>query len=329
MNKLLNNKVFQIVSNVLSTIILIISIIICILVVASTKASTGMPNLFGNSILSVKSDSMEPTFNKGDLIFVKVTPKSEKEQYKHHIYEVGDIITFEVTDEDGHNFVNTHRIVSIEDGERTRYKTKGDNVDAIDKKSVYNMNILGQYTGKKLSGWGKVFDYLKKPEGVLVSVVLPAMLIILWQIFVTVFGYLKKKDELLLQLEQAGGYIPEKKKSNSKPESTAAQQQSAYGLSPEQFAALQAQILQAQLTMQQNQYSQKPMSLEERREKIIRDYEELQKSDEARKQEIIAEYLAEQASKAAEEEKEKAEEDKIKAIIESYLSEKESDENKQ
>lgn len=83
----------------------------------------------------VTSGSMEPTFQKGDLVFMQnilVKP------------EVGDIIIF--SDQTGSRVSNrpltiTHRIASI-DGNYIR--TKGDNNPAIDSWTVYRKDLLGE-----------------------------------------------------------------------------------------------------------------------------------------------------------------------------------------
>ena len=82
---------------------------------------------FGITILNVMSDSMKPTFEKGDKIVVK----------KQKDYEVGDIITYIDNDK---NFI-THRIIEkYEDG----FITKGDNNNTEDKEKVRKNQVLGK-----------------------------------------------------------------------------------------------------------------------------------------------------------------------------------------
>lgn len=83
----------------------------------------------------VTSGSMEPTFKKGDLVFMQNILVKQ---------EVGDIIIF--PDRSGTRVSNrpitvTHRIVSI-DGNYIR--TKGDNNPAIDSWTVYRKDLLGE-----------------------------------------------------------------------------------------------------------------------------------------------------------------------------------------
>lgn len=82
---------------------------------------------FGITILNVMSDSMKPTFEKGDKIVVK----------KQKDYEVGDIITYIDNDK---NLI-THRIIEkYEDG----LITKGDNNNTEDKEKVRKNQVLGK-----------------------------------------------------------------------------------------------------------------------------------------------------------------------------------------
>ncbi len=82
---------------------------------------------FGITILNVMSDSMKPTFEKGDKIVVK----------KQKDYEVGDIITYIDNDK---NLI-THRIIEkYEDG----FITKGDNNNTEDKEKVRKNQVLGK-----------------------------------------------------------------------------------------------------------------------------------------------------------------------------------------
>lgn len=68
---------------------------------------TEYPNLFGYSILTVKTGSMEPTIHAGSSILSKI----EKD------YKVGDIVVYKEK-----NILVTHEVISI-DG--YKYETKG------------------------------------------------------------------------------------------------------------------------------------------------------------------------------------------------------------
>lgn len=85
---------------------------------------------FGLTILQVSSNSMIPTFRKGDFIIIK----------KQTEYAVGDIITYEITEENEKYYV-THRIIEKNENE---YITKGDANNREDGKTVKNEEIKGK-----------------------------------------------------------------------------------------------------------------------------------------------------------------------------------------
>ena len=63
-------KALKIVFNVIAWVVLIFALLITILVFSSDK-NNGTASLLGYVPLTVESDSMKPTFKKGDLIISK------------------------------------------------------------------------------------------------------------------------------------------------------------------------------------------------------------------------------------------------------------------
>lgn len=63
-------KALKIVFNVIAWVVLIFALLITILVFSSDK-NNGTASLLGYIPLTVESDSMKPTFKKGDLIISK------------------------------------------------------------------------------------------------------------------------------------------------------------------------------------------------------------------------------------------------------------------
>ena len=177
---ILDNKHFSAVTNIVSTVILVISIVICINVVLTAKADFGVTNIGGYSFMSVKSTSMDPTIKKGDLIVIK-----RYENDGSHKYNVDDVITFVFKDKYGVDRLNTHRIVEVvESSGGVAYRTKGDHPKAaVDEKAVYPGKILGMYTGTRVHKLGAFIDYAQTPAGVILTIVLPAALIVIWQLF--------------------------------------------------------------------------------------------------------------------------------------------------
>lgn len=271
---ILDNRIFHIAMNVLSSIILIFSIVVCAMVIISTKSSTGVANLGGYSFLSVQSDSMEDIFFPGDLIVIKRYDKTHK-------YEVDDIISFIAYDNTGTMYINTHRVIEVKNSNGyISYVTKGDNAEEPDKKEVATSRILGTYTGKRIGNLGKFFDFAETSQGVLLLIVLPAALIVIWQLF----GYLRS-----LALDKKTQPAPLSAQPRSYPPAAQSEKDA---------------IIREYLRQQQEEEARKQQIIEEylAKQKELEQAEK-EKAEEAKIKAIIAEFLAQQ--KAAEEEQNK------------------------
>ncbi len=110
--------------------IIFILIILISVTIISIKFCLKDSQPFGVTILRVSSNSMVPKFKKGDFIVIK---KQEK-------YNVGDIITFEVIEENSKYYI-THRIVEKNENE---FITKGDANNKNDDYKVYENVIKGK-----------------------------------------------------------------------------------------------------------------------------------------------------------------------------------------
>ena len=120
--------------------------------------------------LTVLSGSMEPTIHTGSVVFVK--PISE--------YKVGEIVTFGKNDKN--NIPTTHRIVEsrVQDG-HIFYKTKGDANDSEDSREIAQDDIVGRVYFS-IPYLGYAINFVKKPIGLMIAIVVPAVIIIYDQI---------------------------------------------------------------------------------------------------------------------------------------------------
>ncbi len=280
----LDNKKFNTIMNIVSTVILVISIVICVNVVLSANADIGVPNFGNYSFLTVKSNSMNPTFYEGDLIIVRRYRPEKK-----HNYEVDDVISFVAKSNTGENFVNTHRIVEVIEGANGRsYVTKGDHPKAtVDKSHVDYRNVLGVFTGVRVAKLGRFLEYTKTPNGVILLIILPAALIVIWQLI----GYFRSL---------------ERRRATPAANSMAA-------TSPQQYYPPAAEsekeaIIQEYLREQRAEEARKQQIIEEylAKQKEIEEQEKA-KAEEEKIKAIIAEFLAQQ--KAAENATKKSAED--------------------
>jgi signal peptidase len=116
----------------------------------------------GYDLYLVRSESMVPTINMGDLIItgpVKGTP------------EAGQIITYERNDA-----LITHRVKSIND---TTLVTQGDAVEDPDPWTVKTSDVRGTYLFKiPYVGYGTRFIQTKL--GWFLSIIIPALVLVIW-----------------------------------------------------------------------------------------------------------------------------------------------------
>ena len=106
---------------------ILIIIVIIILSVCAIRNRNVICEKLPIRLLIVRSNSMYPTLKKGDVILIK----------KYNNYKQGDIVTYA---EDS-NYLITHRII---EKNNNSFKTKGDNNNSEDDKTIQLENIKGK-----------------------------------------------------------------------------------------------------------------------------------------------------------------------------------------
>ena len=186
-------KVFTVIGNVIIWLFVIFATLITVFTIAVKSSKAGIPSIGSNVILTVSSDSMAPTFERGDIILGKKLPDAEK-----NLLKVDDVITFDAgdLDGDGNNDYNTHRIVEIvkdDKGNASTYKTKGDNNPAEDEASVQPVDVVSKWTGKRIKGVGKALNFLQTRAGFMICVVLPLILLFVFELIRFIQKYMELK----------------------------------------------------------------------------------------------------------------------------------------
>ncbi len=196
------NTVKKVVGIIVDVLIVLIFAVSLLVIIANAGRKEGeQPSLFGHTFSAVQSDSMEPTFDKGDMVIGKKVDEETK-------IEVGDIISFYQI-ENNQKIINTHRVIAIEmAGDTAWYYTMGDkvrvethgSVDAEVNKDSYGTDELPKTIDQvvavyktHLGGIGGFMDFLKKPVGFIFVIVLPIVLVILWQIYRLIVIYMESK----------------------------------------------------------------------------------------------------------------------------------------
>ena len=141
----------------------------------ATKDDQSVATILGYTPMTVETNSMKPTFQSGDLIFIKKCDTSKLKE--------GDIITFH-TIIDNQYALNTHRIQKIDEVNGVRsYTTVGDNNNGVaDQHVISDGDIVGKYIGH-VTGLGKVMKFLSSSMGFLIVIVLPMLLFFIYQVY--------------------------------------------------------------------------------------------------------------------------------------------------
>lgn len=186
-------KVFKIILDVVVWIFVVFAVIVTMLAFAAQANEDGIPTIGGKCILTVQSDSMNPTFREGDIIIGQRLTLEEATSLKKD-----DIISYR-TRINGVDVINTHRIYEVKTGDNgaVSYVTKGDNAEtnvAVDEGEIMPAYIVAQYTGTRIPVLGKVLSFLQQPTGFLVCIVLPLVLFFLYELFMFIRKYLEIKN---------------------------------------------------------------------------------------------------------------------------------------
>mgnify|MGYP004650864173 CR=1 FL=1 len=206
-------RVGTVVVSVLLWIIILVAALYAFTTMA-TRDEQNVSSLLGYTPMVVKSDSMAPTFEKGDLIFVHTCDTSKLKE--------GDIITFH-TIIDNEYALNTHRIQKIESsGDVRSFTTIGDNNNGIaDQHIISDGDIVGKYVGK-IAKAGTLMDFLSSSTGFLIIIVLPMLLFFIYQVYNLIMISVRLKKAMAVE---AAKEIEAAK--NSSSETTASEVQSA------------------------------------------------------------------------------------------------------
>lgn len=178
------NKTLKIIGNVVFWVVLVIVLVYSALALFSEK-DDNMTSLFGISSLTVQSGSMSPTFEEGDLIFVKTNFDVAKIKAD---FEAGKtvVITFKAI-EGGETYYNTHTVINVREvGSLTWFDTRGDAAPLDEIDNVLSTSIVGVWNGTSWAGWGTFLDsfigFLKSSVGFLLFIVLPCLIFLVYEI---------------------------------------------------------------------------------------------------------------------------------------------------
>ena len=181
-------KISGIVGNVATWLFVAFSVLITVLVFASKGNADGIPELFGKSLITIETESMEPNIKQHSLVLLDRLEPGEIYKLK-----AGDIITYrspvDLNGDGKSGDINTHRIVSNNTDE-FYFITKGDNnklADNEDSEKPYVVkytDVLGTCTeDDAIAGVGGIMGFLRSSLGFFLCIVLPLILFFLFELY--------------------------------------------------------------------------------------------------------------------------------------------------
>ena len=163
-------------------------------------------SIFGYKFFIVRSDSMSPSennkdmdvhFSIGDMVIAEVPddPRALKK---------GDIITFISESSLSYGKTVTHMIYSVKtdaSGKAIEYKTYGTNKGEVDEAPVSPDYILGVYV-TDIPHAGDFFNFIRTTQGYIIFILIPFLLLILYNGVNVIRLFRKYKKEQMAALQE-------------------------------------------------------------------------------------------------------------------------------
>lgn len=174
-------------------------------VVTVTTVDRNDRSIFGVKFYIVQTDSMSLSennkdmdvhFNAGDIVIIKNVDDPRALQ-------AGDIIAFMSTNSVSYGETVTHMIREVkrtDDGKLLGYVTYGTNTGTDDEALVEPEYVLGAYSGK-LPGVGNFFAFVKSTPGYIVCILVPFLLLILYNGVNVIRLFRKYKREQMADMQ--------------------------------------------------------------------------------------------------------------------------------
>ncbi len=186
---------------------------ICMMIFTIVSVSTFNRNdrkLFGYRAYIVLSDSMSKTdFDAGDLVLVKEVDAS--------ILKEGDIIAYISQNTENYGQTVTHKIrsVTVDANGEPGFITYGTTTDTNDETVVTYPFVLGKYE-THIPNIGTFFQFLKTPQGYIVCILIPFMLLILYQGLNCIKLFRRYKKEQMEEMQAEKEQIEAERLENKK-----------------------------------------------------------------------------------------------------------------
>ena len=217
-------KAWKIISTALVWIVVVVAVFMMIFTIISVNTfDRNDRDIFGLRFYIALSDSMSATdFDAGDLVLVKeVDPATLKE---------GDIIAYQSQNSENYGQTVTHKIraKTTDANGNPGFITYGTTTGVDDETVVTYPFILGKYQ-MALPKVGTFFQFLKTPQGYILCILIPFLLLIIYQGLncVKIFKMYKAEQMAELQAEKDALEAQRKQSEDMMAQLLAMQQQMA------------------------------------------------------------------------------------------------------
>ena len=166
--------------------LLIIIFAIFVTIISLTSDDNKVSKIGKYIPLNVKTDSMDPTIKKGDFVVVEECDISKLKK--------GDVIAF-FTNVKDQVIIKTHRIIQIHgEDSKISFITQGDNVEVNDSIPVYPNDIVGKWDNVRIPKAGTVLDFVTSKLGFLFVIVVPLLILFIYQIYKFIVVIIEEKN---------------------------------------------------------------------------------------------------------------------------------------
>lgn len=205
----ITKKIMNIVLKVVTWLLVAFTVFMMIFtIVTVTTVDRNDRSIFGSKFYIVQTDSMSLSennkdldvhFNAGDIVIIKNVDDPRALQ-------TGDIIAFMSTNEISYGETVTHMIREVkttDNGVVLGYVTYGTNTGVNDEALVEPEYVLGKYSGK-LPGVGNFFAFVKSTPGYIICILIPFLLLILYNgvNVIRLFRKYKREQMEVMQAEK-------------------------------------------------------------------------------------------------------------------------------
>lgn len=170
-------KALKIILNIVIWVFVVFSVIVSTFVFSANSNSDGYPDLFDKLFIPVSTDNVSVSINKGDLL---IADKINEDYVKN--LKPGDTIIFSanISPEEKEKVIIGKITEILYKDNDVAYKFE--NIESV----LFNANgirVIALYNGNRIIGMGNIVAFLVTPTGFISIVVIPLMLIFLFELF--------------------------------------------------------------------------------------------------------------------------------------------------